>query len=431
MEKPFRKFLRKALEYSFYLFVFLLPWQTKIILRPAATNFTAISLYLSQLLLLLILIGFFIYQLCRRQLDEPISKLWWFLAGLELGVFLSFFAAPDQVLAFYYYVVILEGIGLFYLVREGLAFYGYEDAILDRTKVIYSLFASLFLQALLGIYQFLNQTTVVFKYLGLAAHNPSDAGTAVVETLSGRWLRAYGGLDHPNILGGVLAIALIMVAYLLAKEKMIRSKQEAMEAILLFIFYFVALFSLFFTFSRAAWLALAIGLVYLAVVIIRQHNRWAIDRFFVLIFFSLIMIFIAGYPYRDLVATRASDDTRLEQKSLTDRQVYLGQSASLIKNNWLGVGPGNYTVALERQDKIKKNIWEYQPVHNVFLLLWSESGIFSLLCFLGFLWLLKKNGQWELSGPLLATLIILMLCDHWLFSSPFGLLFLFWLLGLM
>jgi O-antigen ligase len=432
MEKPYKKFLRLAVEYSFYLWVFLLPWQTKLILRPAPTNFTALSLYLSQLLLLVILIVFFIYQLARREEDEPISWLWWCLVGLELGVFCSFFIAPDQVLAFYGYVVLLVGVGLFYLTRAGLAKHGYEEAILDRSKVIYCWFASLFLQAVLGIYQFLSQSTLVSKYLGLAAHDPAAAGTSVVETASGRWLRAYGGFDHPNILGGVLAIALIMAAYLLAKKKMIRTQQEAGESILLFIFYFVALFAVFFTFSRAAWLALVLGFIYLTIIFLRQQDRWVIGRFIALIGCSLIMLFIIAYPYQDLVWTRALDNTRLEQQSLTDRQTYIGEAANLIKQHWLlGVGVSNYTVALERQDKVKHNIWDYQPVHNVFLLLWSEDGLLALLSFLAFLVLLKKNSGWELTGPLLIVLLVLMMCDHWLLSLPSGVLIFFWLCGLM
>lgn len=39
----------------FYIFVFLLPWQTKLILKPAASNFIEISLYLSQICLILAL----------------------------------------------------------------------------------------------------------------------------------------------------------------------------------------------------------------------------------------------------------------------------------------------------------------------------------------------------------------------------------------
>jgi len=431
METKFTKFLKKTIEYSFYLFIFLFPWQTKIILRAAQTNFTEISLYPSHLLLLVILIVFFIYKLRKPNRDEKISWLWGALAGLESMILISFFFAPDQLLAFYHYVLFLVGISLFYLLREEQNSPENENGFLNQSKIIYSFLASIFLQAILGIYQFLNQFSFAFKYLGLAPHDPSLVGTSVVETVSGRWLRVYGGMDHPNIFGGVLAVTLILVAYLLAKKKVIRSKEEIFESLFLFVLYFVSLFALFFTFSRAAWLALALGLFSLLVALIIKKDNWILGRFIVLMFFSLTMMFLVAYPYRDLVMVRASDDTRLEQKSLQERQIYLTQAQTLIKDHWaFGTGIGNYTLALASQATEIKDIWSYQPVHNAFLLLWAESGTLALVFFLAFLFLLKKDRRTVLSTAIFIALLVLMLFDHWLLSLPFGLLFLFLVFGL-
>jgi len=433
METKLTKYLRKTIEYSFYLFVFLFPWQTKLILRPAETNFNEISLYASQFLLLAILIGFFIYKIRRPEEGGVISWLWWSLAGLELAVLVSFFFAPDQILAFYHYLLFLMGVGVFYLLREGTESFSYEKQCLERSKIIYVFLASLFFQAVLGIYQFLSQSSLVSKYLGLAAHNPEIAGTAVIETASGRWLRVYGGMDHPNIFGGVLAITLIFAAYLLAKKKIIRTKQEIGESIFLFIFYFVSLFALFFTFSRTAWLAYAAGSAVLLISLIRQRDRWVLGRYLAIVFFSIIMLFIVAYPYQSLLQVRLQGETRLEQKSLTERRDYLEQSRDLIKSHYLaGVGIGNYSLFSRQADNYQKPAWDYQPVHNVFLLLWAEGGVFALIFFIAFLVMMaKKNRRAVYSGAILTALIIIMLFDHWLLSLPFGLLFLFLALGLI
>ena len=435
MDKKLTKFLKKTVEWFFYLFVFLLPWQTKLILRPNASNFQEISLYVSHLLLFFILIIFFVYKFRRPTDDERISGLWLSLAGVEIGVLISFFFAADQVLAFYYYVLLLEGVGLFYLLREATTNFGYEEAGLDKIKVFYYFFASLFLQALLGIYQFLEQRAPACKYLGLAAHDSNSLGVSVIEAASGRWLRAYGGLDHPNIFGGVLALSLIVAGYLLARKKMIRSKREAIESLLLFIFYFVSLFALFFTFSRSAWLALGVGLTVLLFGLILKKDRWVLGRFIALIFFSAVMVLIVAYPYRDLLQVRIYGGTRLEEKSVTEREGYIGQAESLIGRNWIfgvGVGAGNYTMAIKDLDLVKKEYWAYQPVHNVFLLLWAETGIFSVLCFVVFIFfLIKKNRREVFSLAVMAALLVLMLLDHWLFSLPFGIIFLFFILGLL
>jgi hypothetical protein len=433
METRLMKSLRKTIEYLFYLFVFLLPWQTKLILRPADTNFNEISLYANHLLLIIILILFFVYKFREKKNREQISSLWCALIIGELFVLMSFFFAADQVLAFYHYVLFVGGVGLFCLMREGTETVYYKEGKLDKFKVIYSFLAGIFLQAALGIYQFLAQKSFVCKYFGLAQHDAYTPGTSVIETFSGRWLRAYGGFDHPNIFGGVLVIALILTGYLLARKKVIRSKQEIGESIFLFIFYFIALISLFFTFSRAAWLAYGAGLLILLVALIIQKDRWILGRFLALLFFSIIMLFIIAYPYRDLLHVRIAGETRLEQKSLSERQEYLIQAKDLIKENLLfGVGTGNYVSALERQDQNKKPIWIYQPVHNVLLLLWAESGVFAFVSFLAFLFfLIKKNRRAVFSGAVFMAIIILLLLDHWLLSLPFGVLFLFFILGLI
>ena len=355
------------------------------------------------------------------------------MAGLEVAVLASFFVAPDQVLAFYHFLLFLMGVGVFYIVREETGSFEYEDKCFDRVKIVYVFLSSIFLQAVLGIYQFLTQTTIVSKYLGLAAHSPEIAGTAVIETASGRWLRVYGGMDHPNIFGGVLAITLILATYLLSKKKIIRTKKEIGESIFLFIYYFVALFAMFFTFSRAAWMAYAVGSVVLLISLMIQKDRWVLGRCLALIFFSGIMLALIAYPYQSLLEARVQGDTRLEKKSLEERRDYLLQSKDLIEKHWLaGVGVGNYPMFLRQADGNQKSPWDYQPVHNCFLLLWAECGIFSLAFFVAFLGAMaKQNRHTVFSGAILVALIILMLFDHWLLSLPFGLLFLFLILGLI
>jgi O-antigen ligase len=403
--------LKKITEYLFYLFIFLVPWQTKLILRPAPTNFTEISLYATQFLLLVILLLFFIHRLGDKKSEINIPLAWYLLIGWELFIFISIWIAPDSVLAAYHYLSFVIGLAVFFLLYIGTGAGSYEDNFFAKGKIIFSFLAGVFIQAILGIAQFLEQSSFACKYLGLAAHDPSVLGTSVVEVASGRWLRAYGGLDHPNILGGVLAVALLLAAYLLAKKKILHKKREVAESILLFIFYFICLFALFFTFSRAAWLSLAVGLIILLIYFIRRKDKWVTGRFVALLFFSAVLLAIVFFPYQELVVARMSDSQPLEQKSITERETYVGQALNIIASRpLLGVGLGNYTTVLAQRSGAKdlkvSAVWSYQPVHDVFLLIWAESGIFALLFFLGFLF-------------------------HWLFSLPFGLLFLFLVLGLI
>jgi len=267
------KFLKKTIEYLVYLFIFILPWQTKLILRSAGTNYNEISLYLSYSVLVLILFLFLIYKLKFKQKNNEPHWLWCLLAGLELFALISVFFAPDKALAWYYYLILLSGLGLFYLLHQVTKRTNYEYIYINKIKLIYIFLLSIFFQSVLGIYQFLTQSSWASKYLGLANHSPETLGSAVIETVSGRWLRAYGGMGHPNILGGVLAISLLMAAYLLIKKKVIHSRKQIAESLFLFVFYFISLFALFFTFSRSAWLAFVIGLIIILITLFRNKDR--------------------------------------------------------------------------------------------------------------------------------------------------------------
>jgi len=433
METGFAKFLRKTTEYLIYLFIFILPWQTKFILQPGETNYSEISLYFSHALLLLILVLFLGQHAREKECDSDCRPVLYSLLALVFFSFVSIFFAPDKILAFYHYFIILSGLSLFFIVRSGTMPRSYQDPLLNKIYVVYSLLASVFFQAVLGIYQFLSQSTFACKYLGLATHDPATLGTAVIETASGRWLRAYGGLDHPNILGGVLAISLIFAAYLLAKKKMLNSRQQVWSSILLFIFYFVALYALFFTFSRSAWLALLIGFIVLLIVFIVNKDKWILGRFLALIVFSIFLVALAIFPFQDLVSARVNVQTRLEQKSITERIAYVFEAKDLLQNHVLtGVGVGNYGQALSLKDGNKKAAWDYQPVHNSFLLILVENGFFAFLSFFVFVFFLIRNGRKEMfMFPIIAAIFMLMMFDHWLISLPFGIIFLSLLLGLI
>lgn len=425
------KFLRRLTEALFLVFVFLLPWQTKFIIRPAINNFNEISLYVSQLVLLLALILFFSYQLLRKDPDEKTPLVWYFLAALELFILISFFFAPDKMLAAYHYFVFLGGLGLFYFLREGMNQVAYEESCLNRTRALYVFLGSVFLHAVLAIWQFLSQNTFASKYLGLASHNPETLGVSVIETFSGRWLRAYGGLDHPNILGGVMVFALLFSAFLLARKKIINSQIHIWGVVLLFFSYFFSLAALFFSFSRTAWLAYAIGMIILLVVILKREDRWVAGRLLALTFFSLILFAAAVLPYRELVFTRFNANSRLENNSIIERTSYLDEAQLMIKKSpLLGVGIGNYITNAARSGRIDD--YRNQPVHNAFILAFAESGVFAFLSLGLFLFFLAKDGRRQtFSIAVIIAMVVLMMFDHWLFSLPFGIIFFFFILGLI
>jgi hypothetical protein len=437
--------VKKIIEYGLYLLVFLLPIQTRWIIKAGELNggyseYNTISLYGVDILLLALLLIFTINKIKNKKskIKNTIKNLkllnsfyiWLFIFFLSLTVLASIFFAPNKILAVFSCFRFLLGIGLFWLI---------VSANYSKAKLLWSLLAGASIQACLGIWQFITQTTFSSKWLGIAAHKAGELGTSVVETagkdgIGERWLRAYGGLDHPNMLGGFLAVALLLLVILYInkkpEERVNPNKIFNFQTVFLFFCFFVFLPALFFSFSRAAWLGLVAGLFVMIFFTVRQKNIAGLKRMAEIMLPAISVVFALSILYNNLVFTRIASAGRLEVKSNIERVESYKFAREIIKKNWLfGTGIGNYTLALKNEISLKRQGYYYQPVHNTFLLVWAETGIFGLLGYLGLLgilgWRIIKSKNYYHSAVLTA-LIIIMLVDHWLWSLHFGLLF-FWL----
>ncbi|MFA6369914.1 MAG: O-antigen ligase family protein [Patescibacteria group bacterium] len=388
-----------------YLWLLFWPWSTKLILRPAETNYLEIAFYLNSLFLLALIglnvIGFFKNRNLKSE-DKKIQPLWWWgVMSIFIISTLSIIWAPDQFLALSRWLNLVNALFVFYLVLNSHPLY--------RERALKFFLLGLIIPALLGIIQFSSQIAPASKYFGLAAHNPSDLGVSVVETNSGRFLRAYGSFDHPNILGGVMALGAILALFLALKSK--TKKEERIVLLALFLIFSTALFA---SFSRAAIFAFALAL--LALIFSQRQTFWRKGSSFII--GLIILSTLSFFAYQPLVNGRADLNARLEVKSISERTLYLQQAGEIIINNPVrGVGVGNYIVALMGNFP-NLSIWSYQPVHNYWLLVWAELGIFGLLAVV-LLWfaVLKKsfnNKTWSLW----LLLFFLSLFDHWLWTQP-------------
>jgi len=414
------KMLKKIISYLAYLAAFLLPWQTKLILRPSFSNYNEISLYVWELVLVFLLIcvlfyklrgGHFKFKITLRKITLPT----YLLLAWNLFTLISIFLASDKLLALNFYFIFLLGTGAWLVIKD-------RKLDIDRFKLITSFLLSLGLQAILAISQFLLQTTWACKYVGLSFHNPGASGTSVVETALGRWLRAYGGFDHPNILGGAMVFALLLSAYYIINLPSRDNKSRWRSSLFFWLVYLLGLAALIFSFSRAALLAYFLALVLFAVFYITKKAWNNFAKLCALSILSLILFIAISLPFKEIWFNRLQLVGRLEEKSITERQTYIYQAADLIRQQpYFGVGRGNYVTKLDVYDAYP------QPVHNVFILACAEIGVFGFLAFV--LWLfysVKKTGTTEISASFILVLAILMFFDHWLWSLPFGVVF-FWM----
>ena len=297
---------------------------------------------------------------------------------------------------------------------------------LPKIKLAWAFVAGVTLSAVLGIYQFLTQTAFASKWLGLAYHSAATLGASVVETVDGRWLRAYGSFPHPNVLAGFIITAIIFCIWLFAKT------QNSVKRLLLTAYCLLLTAALFFTFSRAAWLAFLLFTVYCLLLTLRKNKK-----IFLYSFIPLFLFIILALIYLPLVKTRIQGAQSLEVKSNIERLSGYQESWRIIKSHpWFGVGIGNYTAELQKINP-NKPAWVYQPAHNVYLLVLSEIGavgiLIIILLFSYFIIFYKKSIQNRndvLMILMILILMFLMLFDHFWWTLPSGMLLVWLILGL-
>lgn len=287
--------------------------------------------------------------------------------------------------------------------------------------------AALFLQAIIGIWQVVSQSTAFTMSLGLdwpGAIKPSMSGASVVQLADGmRWLRAYGTFPHPNILGGwTLALLASLLALILLPLK------RRLPALILF---GAGIVLLVLTFSRSAWL----GLV--AIVAILFLRRKQLDRKSLLLIFATGMLCIALIliPLRQMFFIRLlGTQVQTEQASNFTRFWLIQRTGELIRQRPIfGVGVGTYSLALSRH---VPNFYDIEPVHNVPLLVWSELGLGGLIAASG-LGLTVAIRSLQVHHPLtivfsaaLAGLFVISLFDHYLWTLASGRMLFATVLGL-
>lgn len=448
--------MKKTIEYLFYLFVFLLPWQTRWIWHQGKLNeglweYGTYSLYGTEIFFGIILVLFLFWRVavCKRgngiagfslrqkthtkvcySTKREILKF--VISSLLVISFLSIFWAQNKGLAFYASIKLFEGTLLFWIV----------STIKFRfTKLGIVFVSSALIQAGLGIWQFLNQFSFANKWLGMALLSPAQGGISVVEGTAGRWLRAYGSLPHPNILAGWLVIGLFVLlglAFRFAVQK--KSFWKALHPnfrLSIFIYWscVVIVTGLFFTFSREAWLALAIGLLFFWIIVLIKKQA---GIFYKLLATGLATIIVLSIIFWPLLSTRLSGQDRLEVKSQFERATYLEQSFQLIKKHpILGMGIGNYTLAVHNEINPDLKSWDYQPVHNLYLLILAELGMVGLAIFV---WLIIKvvrklkitsQAVWPLVySSVVFVVLIIGFFDHYLWTLHFGIMIFWLILGL-
>ncbi|MBA3533639.1 MAG: O-antigen ligase family protein [Ardenticatenales bacterium] len=255
----------------------------------------------------------------------------------------------------------------------------------ERPRLTGILALLLLIQGGVAVMQFWQQGDLGLRVLGEYSLDPTVEGVSVLWARDHPWLRAYGLTGHPNMLGALLASLLLLLL-----PELSRGQGWPQRGIALALS--VGFLGLLVSFSRAAWLGFAGGVL----VGLGRTSRWTLLPF--------LLGLLCLIPYRDLAGSRwAERDSRIEQRSMMERLRDVSLAIEIIQQHpWAGVGVGRYLeVARARQP-------EALIVHNVPLLVGAELGFLGLACWL---WLMRAgflalSGREPPVGPWLSLLVI-------------------------
>ena len=315
-------------------------------------------------------------------------------------------------------------------------------------------------QAIIGIIQFFLQKSIDLFWLRESLISPEILGVAKVILNGEKYIRAYGLMTHPNVLGGFLLFSIVIT---LLYKKMFHMKHQLPPSPLQgdgqgvrlsdvprgtisekkissisncstwnnWIFRLILaiqILALILTFSKSAIIGLIIALICLSVPA-RQKNvpcgtlskeefypnsncstwnnskihltqslsllrrKW-LKMFHVehlkLIILSVLIILVSIFF---IIKPNLNS---LFFNSLNERLFYLNVPYGTFESDLvLGIGAGQSVLMMQKFYSQTLEFWQYQPIHNVFLLIFSELGLIGLGLFIWWLWKLFHMEQFE------------------------------------
>lgn len=410
-----------------YAFVFCLPWQTRLVLfeRDAVFNewqsgflYSTDILFLAVLLLWLARIFVFKDKLVFKDFRlEIILGSFWLLGGI------SVFFAFDKILSFYFFAKLTELLLVFFYFKHSLKNFSAE-------KFFASFLLAGVLQGVLALGQFFKQASLGLRWLGESPLASNLSGVAKIDFLGQKIIRAYGTFPHPNLLAIFLVVVLLVfIGYIFKKG---------------FQVWQIASLGTLYLGLLASFARLAIALTLAVLIIIFIYEFWRrTNRKKVLGLLSLFVIFstLACGLVGNLVRQRFDFSQTLNSQAVDLRVYYNRIGWEVLKQNYFGVGIGNFTSIFENNMTrlgVKLDNWMFQPIHNIYLLIAVELGFIGAVIFSWFLWEMLRRilkGFW--GNP--RILFLLIFCaflvqgffDHYFWTLQQGQLIFWAVLGII
>ena len=315
-----------------------------------------------------------------------------------------------------------------YIVLAAFALFVINEVV-RLQQLILPISAMVAVQAIVGIGQVVAQRSLSLRRFGEHVLSPS-LGVSVIGTADGtRILRAYGLTDHPNILGGLMVMAMLVLAGAFVAARLTDSPRALATPLSLVVIASAAACALL-TFSRGAWIAAVFGLIILTAMVAlgRDRRGWRDATIAIVSVAFGVAPFLAPYHEAFAARTDRSSTIATEARSIDEREV-LNKAVSRVVSDHPLFGVGIGTLPLALRDAEPDFEYDYQPAASVLLDVTAETGVIGGIAYLVILvapWiaLLRRRRAWtaELAGAsaALAAVTLVGVVDYYVWSYPPG-----------
>lgn len=316
------------------------------------------TIFVQDILIILILVLWAFERRFKFKLAH--NKPLLFMLGYVTVAFVSVFVSKIFSISF------LEYLRLFFYFLFSVYVISEINFLDDFKSILKYLIIGAIVSCVFGFGQFIKQESLFNNYLVLGEQPFTFSTRNIIKenVLGVSTIPSYGLFRHSNIFGGYLSIILTLV---LGHIKFFDKKIKLGSVILCSIL----VLALILTFSVNAWLGLLVGIALLTFEKAKKHMR---ALFFVFLIFGFSIIYVSNIFKNDLPV------------SISRRQDLMLSSLEMIKNQpFFGVGYKTNTLHIEEYlTKYSLGLRFVQPVHNIFFLIFSESGIFAIALILNF-----------------------------------------------
>jgi len=329
-------------------------------------------------------------RLRKSVIHRIIKRYDYFLFALVAVSAVSIKNSSSFTLSAYNVLKLIEFIVFYFYIKNYAV---YRFGLISSMIVLIS--GGLF-QAVIAILQFFKQSSLGLKLLGESALRSDLTGVASFYNFTGeKIMRVYGTTPHPNILAAYLFLSVFafyfvyLYFHIYHQNKIYHPKFN----LFLLVSYPLILFSLFFTFARVMIFLWFMGFIIRSAIILGKKNFRRVFahglnrvKLIKILVISTAVVVLFGIFYWPEAVSRikiSSSDEAVRLRIFYNKE-------SLKSLNWFGVGSGNFVNWLMVKDpNLPRNL--YQPVHNIYLLIYSETGILGIIAFIMFLFFLVKD----------------------------------------